>query len=388
MNKLPNKSLILLRCLSILICLMIVWSPSRLGALSNDQIKALNSGVFYFNTEDSLSGCLNDNINLIGNDNVEKSWRYFIGKGFTPEQSAGIVGNFQAESGVNPEAFNSAGGGQGAYGIAQWRGGRQSRLKEKPNFNTLSVQLDYVWEELNSSESKAYEELVKETTARGAAISFDEWFERSGGGLLDERIANAENILQNYSTSTVAVGQSGALSCFGGNGEDTKYIDGFTVYSQYDPAWRDLPYSTSTIGEAGCGPAAMAMIITTIKGQRVTPVDTANYAASIGMYIDGVGSSWDIGPRLAENWGLRYDPLEKSVAAISSALRDGKLIVAPGAGAKPFTELGHFIVIRGITADGMFKVGDSAHPDANETEWDPEFIINNMRDGGTYAIYR
>ena len=62
--------------------------------------------------------------------NVRSSYNYLISQGFNPAQASGIVGNLMAEStpSLNPAAFNSAGGGQGAFGIAQWRAERQRNL--------------------------------------------------------------------------------------------------------------------------------------------------------------------------------------------------------------------------------------------------------------------
>lgn len=60
--------------------------------------------------------------------NAQTAFNYFKGKGFTDQQAAGIVGNLMTESyaQIDPNAYNPAGGGMGAYGIAQFRG---SRLK-------------------------------------------------------------------------------------------------------------------------------------------------------------------------------------------------------------------------------------------------------------------
>ena len=60
--------------------------------------------------------------------NAQTAFKYFKGKGFTDQQAAGIVGNLMTESyaQIDPNAYNPAGGGMGAYGIAQFRG---SRLK-------------------------------------------------------------------------------------------------------------------------------------------------------------------------------------------------------------------------------------------------------------------
>lgn len=53
---------------------------------------------------------------LEGSDNQEKAWNYLTGKGLSPEQAAGIMGNIAIESSFYPEASNA-----GNYtGISQW----------------------------------------------------------------------------------------------------------------------------------------------------------------------------------------------------------------------------------------------------------------------------
>src|SRR4051812_32496253 len=57
---------------------------------------------------------------IFGNDKT--SFDYFVGKGLTPIQAAGIVGNLDQESGDSPTAVQSGGPGRG---VAQWSvGGR------------------------------------------------------------------------------------------------------------------------------------------------------------------------------------------------------------------------------------------------------------------------
>ena len=62
--------------------------------------------------------------------NVASSYDYLRSRGFSPVQAAGVVGNLMAESttALDPAAFNPAGGGDGAFGIAQWRADRQRNL--------------------------------------------------------------------------------------------------------------------------------------------------------------------------------------------------------------------------------------------------------------------
>ena len=53
--------------------------------------------------------------------NTHTAFNYFVAKGLTKRQSAGIVGNLLQESSMNP-TIKQYGGGPGR-GIAQWSGG-------------------------------------------------------------------------------------------------------------------------------------------------------------------------------------------------------------------------------------------------------------------------
>ena len=138
-----------------------------------------------------------------GTDRAKYAYQYFINKGFTPEQAAGIVGNLQAESGANLDSlYNPAGGGTGARGIAQWRGARTQAFVERygttPDLATLDQQLDFVMYEFNTTESKAYNAVKSSSTAADAASAFDSLFERSGGGTIQKRVNNASSLLAEF----------------------------------------------------------------------------------------------------------------------------------------------------------------------------------------------
>lgn len=65
------------------------------------------------------------------NQDAEK--RFFqnlLNLGYSPASAAGNMGNVMAESGFNPNAFNSEGGGKGAWGGYQWRADRQDFAKQ------------------------------------------------------------------------------------------------------------------------------------------------------------------------------------------------------------------------------------------------------------------
>ena len=76
-----------------------------------------------------------------------------------------------------------------------------------------------------------------------------------------------------------------------------------------------------------------------------------------------------------------------NIAKITQALQSGGLIITAGKGPKPFTNGGHFIVIRAVTASGKFLVGDSGHNDTSTKEWEPQQILSSMSGGSAYAVY-
>jgi len=131
--------------------------------------------------------------------NQQTALQFFQSKGWTPAQAAGIVGNLQTESNLNPQAFNGAGGGNGAAGIAQWRGDRQTNFQARYGIPvrqaTLEQQLDFVNYELTEGTEKAAGAKLKATTnATDAATVVDRYYERSEGTDLQKRINNANSL--------------------------------------------------------------------------------------------------------------------------------------------------------------------------------------------------
>lgn len=75
-------------------------------------------------------------------------------RAYGTERARGIWAGIGAESGWNPNAFNSAGGGQGAYGLGQWRGKRLAALRARYGRNpTAAQQIDFLMSELNGGDA-------------------------------------------------------------------------------------------------------------------------------------------------------------------------------------------------------------------------------------------
>lgn len=139
----------------------------------------------------------------------------------TPEQAAGIVGNFMHESGgahVPPNINESYGAGPprfiGGYGWAQWTGGRQTTfiqyaidngyMASTSDHATDGANLAYLKHELANGYTNTLTELRKQTTPEDAAVSFEATFERAGVPALGPRMANARQAFNEYIGTTPA----------------------------------------------------------------------------------------------------------------------------------------------------------------------------------------
>lgn len=105
---------------------------------------------------------------------------FFMAKGLTRAQAAGIAGNLLYESGFNPGAV---GDGGTSFGVAQWHSGRGAAMKSwtvEHGYSSTSFkgQLEYLWYELNHSEGNALGKLRATATPYDAGMAFQRYFER------------------------------------------------------------------------------------------------------------------------------------------------------------------------------------------------------------------
>lgn len=104
---------------------------------------------------------------------------FFKNKGLSENQARGIVGNLMQESGGNHTITNKS---SGAFGLAQWMGNRKQQLLQQYGSNPSSQQqLEFIWQELNTTERKAFDKLLSTNTIADATKAFAKHFERAGG---------------------------------------------------------------------------------------------------------------------------------------------------------------------------------------------------------------
>lgn len=132
-----------------------------------------------------------------------------------------------------------------------------------------------------------------------------------------------------------------------------EYIAGYIYFNQGDSAWNQNGYC---IAKAGCGPTSMAVVITSLTGKWVTPLDTAIWGYQHGFY-SREGSAHEMIPAMAAAYGLRCQGAGTDYQTIKKALKAGKPVVClmgPGY----FTRGGHFMVLVAIDNNDCVTVAD------------------------------
>lgn len=79
-------------------------------------------------------------------------------------------------------------------------------------------------------------------------------------------------------------------------------------YLQTDGAWSNISYSakgeSTTIGRAGCGPTAMAMVLATWADKNVTPKTECAWALAHGYKYPHQGTAYSYFEPAAKRYGL------------------------------------------------------------------------------------
>jgi len=174
-------------------------TPAGSNALATMVTNGISGASGTTNNASGGGCCASNSQPLSGSTNAIKAMNFFEGKGLGALQAAAMVGNFQAESGVNvdPTATNSI----GAHGIAQWLGGRKTALENYAKSNNLqeddlTTQLNFSWQELTGSYKSSVLDPIKSSTDINSAtqIVFDK-YEVAGDSTLPKRQAYAAALL-------------------------------------------------------------------------------------------------------------------------------------------------------------------------------------------------
>lgn len=170
---------------------------------------------------------------------------------------------------------------------------------------------------------------------------------------------------------TEFVQRDGSEVLTGGNVE-------IVYFNQGEEPWASAPYGPDDIGGYGCGPTAMAMVVSSLTGQIIDPSTMAQWAYESGYCAPGSGSYNSLIQAAASAYGLKAAPWTDLTAdAISQSLASGQLFVALMTRGH-FTSSGHFILLRGLTLEGKILVADPNSRERSLTAWDPQLIVDEL----------
>lgn len=214
---------------------------------------------------------------------------------------------------------------------------------------------------------------------------FVEW------ALGDSEVMAIESFQQEYGyNQNIGINDTDYINGSGQSYEGVVFTDGgmeVMYYNQLDERWAEVMYGTSsTIGQGGCGPTSMAIVVSTLTGEAHDPVELAQWSVENGHRCEGNGSYHSLIPAAASAYRLSCEG-NLDAQGIVDALSSGKLVVAIMSQGH-FTQGGHFIVLRGVTSEGKILVADPASYGRSGQEWDLSIIMDESNkaagSGGPY----
>jgi lysophospholipase L1-like esterase len=213
---------------------------------------------------------------------------------------------------------------------------------------------------------KKIQSAVKESWNKAKSVvssgwkKFKDWIS-GGSGTGNKNINSIKK--SDYGDLSLMFGMGGSG---GGRGEDI--VNGMPYYSQNDSSWKNMKYGNdgATMGDSGCGPAAMSMIASKLTGQSVSPLETASLAELTGDR-DSTGTNWNFIGKASAAYGIdNTQASNPSSGFIRSQLESGHPMILSGAsgtgrggrGGSPYTDAGHYVVATGIDSAGNISVSD------------------------------
>ncbi|MEV5960420.1 phage tail tip lysozyme [Kribbella sp. NPDC051952] len=342
-------------------------------------------------------GCGCGGGDLSGNNNVQKVFNYFVSNGYSKEQAAGVIGNMQTESYVeptmkqgdspgqvtHPDAVANSGGG---WGLVQWTPASQmiqvargSGADDK-TIESLEFQLEFLKTQLDGkgpmAKGVAGTALHAAKTVAEATYAFGHKFEAFRGHETEgtdnwrKRIADAQQAFDQYAGS--ATGGDGASACGAGSGNIAAVAKSL--------AWPSTGHDTMPYANAATD-AYKANFYKYNKSAKAAGdvgwTDCGRFVATV-MHMSGADPDYpDVYTPTQENYlrtSGKYDVHDDWDA---SKLEPGDILIGPG----------HTYLFVGPWADGHNSASASLDGDAPGPGHVPE-ASNAYEIGTTYAIAR
>lgn len=189
-----------------------------------------------------------------------------------------------------------------------------------------------------------------------------------------ERMPELLEFVQAYPTAAPIV--------TGGITEEEK-LQEYPLFLQWDARWGYAPYGDNNIGQCGCGPACLSMVIFSMTRREDATVDAlAAMSTEGGYYVAEEGTAWSFMTYAANVYGVGAEQLYISESTMRERLDAGQqLICSMGPG--DFAAEGHFIVIYGYNENG-YLVNDPNSLVRSAKTWDYQTLSSQMNSMWAY----
>lgn len=162
-------------------------------------------------------------------------------------------------------------------------------------------------------------------------------------------------------------------------------------YLQTDPKWANISYSakgeSTTIGRAGCGPTAMAMVLATWADKNVTPKTECAWALANGYKAPHQGTYYSYFVPAANRYGLGCRRLNTASIygnASSQVHQDAKREIDKGnlviacMGKGLWTSSGHYVLVWKIDGNTIY-INDPASTRLARTQGDYSLFKQQLK---------
>ena len=327
-----------------------------------------------------------------GNTNYAKVYNYLINKGFSRAAACGILGNMvQETTGADPNNYtianvpdcNPRSESGMVIGIFQFTGGNYTRFINWCNQNSKDkydpiAQTEFMIECIRSDdwindgsgpyygESGATEkEFEKSKNPETAASDFCAYYERCGGDESKSRLKTIRRPWAKKFYNEIPVG--GTIT---GNADTSTWTKRgkvhIPVYKQSGQPWSNVSYGNGkTISSSGCGACALAMGVSGLTRNNITPDVIANLTKNAPTYSNSISEP---GKLVANTYNLSMEARDigngmtnEDFKFIDRALDSGKVLVFSGS----YTASGHYIIVYGKEGNNYYAAdsGRTTTPD-------------------------
>ena len=169
------------------------------------------------------------------------------------------------------------------------------------------------------------------------------------------------------------VSSSTSYSTQGGNADTSGWTKKgkvhIPVYMQSGQSWSNVPYGGDNIASSGCGACALAMAVSGLTGNDITPdqiakiipANSATNVTSVSIAGQIVANKYNL---TMEARNIGNGMTNEDFAFIDKALDSGKVLVFSGA----YTSAGHYVILYGKEGNNYYAT-DSANMFAKDTPY-------------------